>query len=117
MSTKSQREGVVINGRGLARRDGDSRCGTASGYARHQNRDEDPCAICTIAKADYDADWRAQPENVLRNRLAAKAQALALREVKDAHLDDYRAAYARHKDQLFAEAGIARRGAGHEDVA
>lgn len=109
MTTKDQRASVVVNGRGLARRDSDSRCGTASGFTRHQNRGEEPCALCTIAKADYDADWRAQPENVLRNRLAAKAQALALREIKDAHLDDYREAYARHKDRLFAEASIERR--------
>lgn len=88
------------------RRDGDARCGTPSGAVRHSNRGERPCDACAAAKAEYDRSWRNADDNTKRNRLHAKAQARALAAVRDAHREEYRAAYIAHRDALFAEAGL-----------
>lgn len=95
---------VTANGR--RRRLNDVRCGTPTGYTRHQNAGEKPCDACTLAKREYDADWRAQPERVLRSRLSAKAQYASYRELARRHKVEYDALYAENKAVLFTEHGI-----------
>jgi len=85
------------------RRQGDPRHGTPSGAARHASVGEEPCDACRAAKAEYDRDWRAAPERTKRNRLHAKAQALALKSLRHNHPDEYREFYLAHKAALLAE--------------
>lgn len=81
----------------------DERHGTLSGARRHSERGEPPCDACRAAKAEYDKRNLAIPENTRRNRLHAKAQSRALRDLKRAHEDEYRASYLAHKASLVAE--------------
>lgn len=82
------------------RRDGDPRCGTASGATRHSKAGEPPCDACRAAKAAYDKRWLSTPEATQRNRLHAKAQSIANRALEDAHPEEYRAAYVAAKAEL-----------------
>lgn len=81
----------------------DERCGTHSAWKRHQNRNEVPCPACKAAKAEYDKRWRAAPERTRISRMHAKAQARALKALKDQHADEYRALYVRSKAELASE--------------
>lgn len=99
----------ATNAAGKKRKVGDPRCGTTAGHARHTAAGEKPCDACARAKQEYDADWRSQPENVLRNRLSAKAQARAHNALMRLHKDEYDAIYAAEKRNLFGEHGLAPR--------
>ena len=81
----------------------DERHGTLAGSQRHSRAGEPPCDACRAAKAEYDREWRSAPEKTRRNRLHARAQARALRKLKDAHPDEYRALYVHEKAALTAE--------------
>lgn len=85
------------------RESGDVRCGTTAGNDRHLSAGEPACEACKAAKAEYDKRWRAAPERTRINRMHAKAQSRALRALKDAHPDEYRALYVRMKAELTAE--------------
>lgn len=85
------------------RRDGDIRHGTTAGATRHSNLGEPPCDACRAAKSAYDKEWRSVSGAVQRGRIHAKAQRLALKKLKDAHLAEYRSYYIHFRDQLFAE--------------
>lgn len=67
---------------------------------------EKPCEPCTLAKRDYDSDWRSQPEPKLRNRLSAKAQMAAHKALSHKYKAEYDALYAAEKARLFAEHGM-----------
>ena len=85
---------------------GDPRCGTASGFTRHQNSGERPCDACKAAKAEYDRRWRSADDKTRRNRLHSRAQAKALSALKAAHEDEYRAIYLAFKERLIGEVAI-----------
>lgn len=82
-----------------------TRHGTPSGCRLHQTLGETPCPPCSQAKIDYDKRWRAGSERQRRNRQHAHAQALAVRDLKAAHLAEYRQLYQRHIKQLKADGG------------
>jgi hypothetical protein len=79
------------------------RCGTPSGFRRHQKAGEKPCEACTAAKSEADKRWRAAPRVTQRNRASARAQHLALRDLSRLHHDEYSALYQQHKAALFAQ--------------
>lgn len=81
----------------------DERCGTTTGWSRHQQRGEKFCDACAHAKSEADKRWRSAPERTRTSRLHSKAQARALKLLKDAHLDEYRALYVEQKAELHAE--------------
>lgn len=85
------------------RRNGDIRHGTPSGAQWHSKHGEDPCDACRAAKAEYDKRQRAIPANTAKSRLLAKAQQLALKALKDAHVDEYRSYYLREKAALVSQ--------------
>jgi len=88
---------------------GVSRCGTLSGWRRHQRADERPCDACAAAKAAYDKRWRAAPERKRRDRLKARAQGRALLRLSHHHPSEYRAMYYEALDELEAEAAAQER--------
>ena len=79
------------------------RCGTASGYRTHQKHQERPCDACTLAKKEYDARRMAATSLMVKNRLSAKAQGIALRRLKDAHPHEYHGLYDLAKLEVFGE--------------
>lgn len=81
----------------------DGRHGTTSGAARHAAAGELPCDACRAAKAEYDRRWRSSDEKTRKNRLHAKAQSLAERDLRQAHYEEYRAYYVAHRDRLLRE--------------
>lgn len=83
-----------------------ARCGTASGWRRHKDRNETPCDACARAKAEYDRRRRTAGDNTVRNRLHAKAQQKALLQLRRRYADEYEELYAAWKARVFAEAGI-----------
>ncbi len=85
------------------------RHGTANGHAKHLNENTPPCEPCRIAKSQYDQRQLDIPENVTRNRIGAKAQSLAFRELRTAHEEEYRVLYQKNRDALLDEAGLKRR--------
>lgn len=97
---------ITANGR--RRKLDDARCGTTTGYRRHQAAGEKPCDACTLAKREYDKEWRTQPETVLRNRLTGRAQQAAYQALSRRYKAEYDALYAENRDRLFAEHEIAQ---------
>lgn len=81
-----------------------AKCGTRSGYYRHRKDNEKPCQACTTARHEYDKQRYAQ--NGLPSRLRAKAQNLALRELRDHHKDEYDELYRTIKARVFTEEGL-----------
>ena len=81
-----------------------ARCGTPSGYSRHQALSERPCDACVAAKALYDARYHASPERARRNRINARAQAKAHGELTRRHKAEYDELYAQWKARLRADA-------------
>ena len=81
----------------------DERHGTPAGARRHSEAGEPPCEACRAAKSEYDRRYRAANDKKRMNRLHAKAQNRAERDLRRAHLDEYRALYLEHKRQLIAE--------------
>ena len=82
------------------------RHGTPSGWRRHQADGTEPCQACTLAKSHYDWRWRSGDLQTKKNRLRAKAQALALAELRKRHQTEYDAIYDRAVATLFREAGL-----------
>lgn len=82
------------------------RHGTNSGWRQHQQDGTDPCDICRQAKAAYDYRRHDAPEEVIRNRLHAKAQNRANTALRQRHPEEYKALYEAAKTELFAEAGL-----------
>ena len=84
-----------------------ARHGTPSGYNRHHAEGTDPCGACLQAQAHQ--NWRnLQADHATRrNRLRAKAQALAVAELTRAHPAEYHVYYDRAVAELFDEAGLA----------
>lgn len=85
------------------RKGDDGRHGTTAGWGRHINADEPPCDACRAAKSEYDKRRLSSPEKAIRNRLHAKAQALAERDLRRLHPEDYRRFYLLHKEALLGE--------------
>lgn len=81
----------------------DQRCGTTTGYNRHQSAGEKPCPACVEAKSEYDRRWRSADEVTRRSRLRAKAQQRALKALKDENPDRYRALYLAAKKDLVSQ--------------
>ena len=71
-----------------------SKCGTASGYARHKYLKEPQCLACTAAQAEYDAKRRADPEIRERITLRNRAQHRAEGRLKAMYPNDWRALMA-----------------------
>lgn len=86
-----------------------TRHGTTSGYSKHGLMGEDACEMCRIAQVQYNARRLASPEGVLRNRLRAKAQSAALRDLRKKHEEEYRVLYAMHRDALLDQAALEQR--------
>lgn len=70
-----------------------ARCGTTSGWSKHQDLGEKPCEACRKAKSEYDARRRNQPEQLLRSRIRAKAQFIAYQTLQHKYPKEYRDAY------------------------
>jgi hypothetical protein len=85
---------------------GDARCGTPSGYRRHQLDGEKPCDACATAKREYDQRLRSAPEATRRNRLHAKAQACATSRLRSIYPDLYAALYREEKERIWRENGM-----------
>jgi hypothetical protein len=81
-----------------------ARCGTLSGFRRHQRLNEKPCDACTHAKQVYDQRWRSAPERTRKNRLHARAQGAAKTLLRQLYPDAYRALYRQELARLTAEA-------------
>ena len=81
------------------------RHGTPTGYSQHQTLGEQPCPACTAAKSEYDKRRRSAPDQVIKNRMHARAQHAAQRRLVQAHPAIYAALYAEEKDRLAREAG------------
>lgn len=80
-----------------------ARCGTPSGYNKHQENDEKPCDACALAKKEYDQRWKAAPDRVKKSRLYAKAQNRALKDLRHAHLEEYEVLYEMHRNRIKEE--------------
>lgn len=80
-----------------------ARCGTTSGYTRHQLDGEKPCDACALAKKEYDKRRKEVPRIRQLNRLHARAQTRALSRLRVLYRDEYRAFYAEEKALLLAE--------------
>jgi hypothetical protein len=85
-------------------RKAESRCGTPSGYDRHQRVGEKPCAACANATADYDKRWRDATKRRQRDRLHARAQGRAEKLLRLAHPNEYDAYYQIAKAEVQREA-------------
>jgi hypothetical protein len=83
------------------------RHGTYSGWNKHQTRGEPPCDACYRAKADYDHRRRETSDVKLRQRVLARAQHRAVKELAHRHPDEYRQLYLRFKAELLEAEGIA----------
>lgn len=77
-----------------------TRHGTTSGFTKHQYRGEEPCEPCRQAKAAYDYRRLSGRRSANKNRMFAKAQKNALRRLKNAHPQEYKALYEEEKDIL-----------------
>lgn len=84
----------------------DERCGTPTGYSRHQGRGENPCDSCARAKQEYDHRWRLSSDVTKRNRLQARAQNKAYQTLAWKYSDEYRELYLAYKAELYAEHGM-----------
>lgn len=84
----------------------DQRCGTPTGYSRHQDRKEKPCDACAEAKREYDKRWRSATETQQRNRISAASQQAAYRRLAHLHPGLYQAFYAEEKEQRLRDAGL-----------
>jgi len=80
-----------------------ARCGTPSGWSKHQKQEERPCDACARAKSDYDKRWRAAPERTQKSRLSARAQARAATRLRAIHPGDWANLYAEALDEIRAE--------------
>jgi hypothetical protein len=83
-----------------------ARCGTPSGFRKHQDAGEKPCDACTAAKADYDRRWRSAPLRIQKHRLNARAQAEARNELARRYPAQYRKLYRLAKERLYDENGL-----------
>ena len=83
-----------------------ARCGTPSGYSRHQLDAEKPCDACAAAKAAYDRRHKAAPEHRQRDRLRAMAQRRAVKVLCDENGERYRELYKVFVAEVFADAGM-----------
>lgn len=79
------------------------RHGTNSGYRHHQALGQDPCDACYRAKQEYDKERRNQPQQVLQNRLNARAQQKAYGELVRLYPDVYNVLYQKWKTKLEEE--------------
>lgn len=70
-----------------------TRCGTLSGFSTHQRHGEKPCPACCAAKAAYDKRRKAAPEQIVKSRLAARAQGRAYMALAHMFPDMYHALY------------------------
>ena len=82
------------------------RHGTPSGFSRHYDAGEEPCEACCSAKAEYDKKWRSSSDQTKKNRLRAKAQALALAALRRRHPAEYDALYDEKVLEVFDAAGV-----------
>ena len=80
------------------------RCGTHSGWARHQRASEKPCDACAAAKSAYDK--RRLATHSAKKRKAqqyARAQGRAERRLAGLYPEVYRALYEEAKREIIAE--------------
>ncbi len=80
--------------------------GTPSGWSLHQKLEQDPCDACYRAKAEYDKRTREATPRVIKNRLDARAQNAASKEIRRRYAGEYNALYRIHKRRLYKEAGV-----------
>ena len=83
-----------------------ARCGTPSGYRKHQHAGERPCDACAAAKSEYDRRLRSAPEATRRNRLTAQAQNHARTRLTAIYPDVYAALYREEKERIWRENGL-----------
>ena len=80
------------------------RCGSHSGWARHQRANEKPCDACAAAKAAYDKRRLATNSDKKRKALQyARAQGRAERRLARLYPEEYRALYEEAKREILAE--------------
>lgn len=80
-----------------------ARCGTPSGYRRHQLDGEKPCDACATAKREYDMDWRRASGKIQAGRRMAKAQRKAYQRLAHQFPDLYRSYYEEAKVEIAQE--------------
>ena len=80
-----------------------ARCGTTSGYTRHQLDNEKPCDACASAKAAYDKRLRESPAKTKTSRLRARAQNRAEGRLRRMYPDVWRVLYAEEVERALAE--------------
>lgn len=80
-----------------------TRHGTHSGFTKHVKAGERPCDPCYRAKEAYDDAYRGQPQQVIKKRLAARAQGRASMALRQKYPEEYKALYAQFKAEIEAE--------------
>ena len=83
-------------------------CGTPGGYSKHIRNREATCAACREARRVYMATLRATNSKAReRDREDTRLVYKALREVRDAHPDEYRAALDRIRAESVERRALA----------
>lgn len=77
-----------------------TKCGTPSGYTRHQLDGTPTCPECKAARAAYMTEYRNNPVVQARDRLYAKAQTYAKTQLTREYPERYRELYDRFKAEL-----------------
>lgn len=83
-----------------------ARCGTPSGYTRHQLDGEKPCDACAASKAAYDKRNKAAPMRRRKDRLRAIAQRRAFQTLREENVERYQELYKAFVAEVFADAGV-----------
>lgn len=77
-----------------------TRHGTRQGYKAHALLRERPCGPCYQAQSQYDRNRAQTTARQRQQRLTSNAQAMALKLLREAHMDEYRALYEQAKWEL-----------------
>jgi hypothetical protein len=80
-----------------------SRCGTTTGYKRHQRAGEKPCDACAAAVAEYGRRYREAPRRVQVQRIHSAAQGIAFTTLRKRYPDEYLVLYQDAKKRLYDE--------------
>jgi hypothetical protein len=81
------------------------RHGTPSGWSTHKDLGERPCDACYRARQAYDKRRKEAPEIRRKDRLKAKAQAIATKRLVHLYPELYQAFYEDAKAQVFETNG------------
>ena len=82
--------------------------GTARGFAWHQHRGTEPCALCKEGKAEYDRMRNLKPDVKATRRRRNVAVNLARKEIIKRHHAEYRLLYLKYFEALGAKVDRAK---------